>query len=162
MYHYTYIHCTLYMGFPGGSDGKESARNVREPGLILGLGRLLEEGNGYPLWYCCLENSMDRGAWRAIVNGITESGTWLSNIYIHDYTKTPVLTISLWEIQSPPHFIDGKTEAHQHLINLPRLYNLFADFFLLPSATSPQVLNKMLIPREERSYWYFLASANSL
>ena len=63
------------MGFPGGSDGKESARNVREPGLILGLGRLLEEGNGYPLWYCCLENSMDRGAWRAIEHGVTKSKT---------------------------------------------------------------------------------------
>ena len=54
----------LYMGFPGGSDGKESACNVGDPGLIPWLGRSPGEGNGYPLQYSCLENSMDRGAWQ--------------------------------------------------------------------------------------------------
>ena len=49
------------MGFPGGSDGKESARNAGDLGLIPGLGRSPREGNGYPLQYSCLENSMDRG-----------------------------------------------------------------------------------------------------
>ena len=54
---------TYYMmGFPGGSDGKESACNVGDLGSILGLGRSLGEGNGYPLQYSCLENAMDRGA----------------------------------------------------------------------------------------------------
>ena len=48
-------------GFPGGSDGKESAYNVGDLDLILGLGRPPGEGNGYPLQYCCWENSMDRG-----------------------------------------------------------------------------------------------------
>ena len=52
------------MGFPGGSDGKESACNVGDPGLIPWLGRSPGEGNGYPLQYSCLENSMDRGAWQ--------------------------------------------------------------------------------------------------
>ena len=61
------------MGFPGGSDGKESACNVREPGLILGLGTFLEEGNGYPLRYYCLENSMDKEAWWSTVHGVTKS-----------------------------------------------------------------------------------------
>ena len=46
-------------GFPGGSDGKESAYNVGDPGSIPGLGRSLGEGNGNPLQYSCLENSMD-------------------------------------------------------------------------------------------------------
>ena len=50
------------MGFPGDSDGKESARNARDPGSIPGLGRSLAEGNGYLLQYFCLENRMDRGA----------------------------------------------------------------------------------------------------
>ena len=50
-------------GFPGGSDGKASAYNVGDSGLIPGLGRSPEEGNGNPLQYSCLENSMDRGAW---------------------------------------------------------------------------------------------------
>ena len=49
-------------GFPGGSDGKESACNSGDLGLISGLGRSPGEGNGYPLQYSCLENSMDRGA----------------------------------------------------------------------------------------------------
>ena len=51
------------MGFPGGSDGKASACNAGDPGLIPGLGRSPEEGNGTPLQYFCLENSMDGGAW---------------------------------------------------------------------------------------------------
>ena len=61
------------MGFPGGSDYKESACNEGEVGLISGSGRSPGEGNGYPLQYSCLESSMDRGTWRAIVHGVTES-----------------------------------------------------------------------------------------
>ena len=50
------------MGFPDGSDGKESAGNAGDPGLIPGLGRCPGERNGYPLQHSYLENSMDRGA----------------------------------------------------------------------------------------------------
>ena len=50
------------MGFPGGSDGKESAWSAGDPGLILGSGRSPGEANGYSLQYYYLENSMDRGA----------------------------------------------------------------------------------------------------
>ena len=50
--------------FPGGSDGKVSAYNARDPGSIPGLGRSSGEGNGNPLQYSCLENPMDRGAFR--------------------------------------------------------------------------------------------------
>ena len=64
---------------PGGSDGKESACNAGDPGLITGSGRSHEEGNSNPLQYSCLENSMDTGAWWAIVHGVTESRTQLSN-----------------------------------------------------------------------------------
>ena len=49
----------IIMGFPGGSDGKESAYNVVDLGLIPGLGRSPGEGNGHPLQYSCLENSME-------------------------------------------------------------------------------------------------------
>ena len=55
----------FYWGFPGGTDGKESACNVADQGLIPGLGKSPGEGNGYPLQYSCLENSMDREAWQA-------------------------------------------------------------------------------------------------
>ena len=66
------------MGFPGGSDGKESACNVGDPCSILGLGRSSGEGNGYPLQYSCLENSRDKGAWRATVHGVAKSRTQLN------------------------------------------------------------------------------------
>ena len=60
-------------GFPGGSDGKESACHVEGPGSVCGLGRSLGEGNGYPLQCSCLENPMDRGAWRNSVHGVAKS-----------------------------------------------------------------------------------------
>ena len=63
------------VGFPGGSDSKESACNAGNPGLIPGSGKSLREGNGYPLQYSYLENSMDRGACWAIVHGVTKCQT---------------------------------------------------------------------------------------
>ena len=62
------------MAFPAGSDSKESACHAGDPGSIPGLGRSLGEGNGYSLQYFCLENSMDRGAWRATVHGSQRVG----------------------------------------------------------------------------------------
>ena len=61
------------MGFPGGSDGKESACNIGEQGSIPGLGKSPGGRNVYPLQYSCLENSMDRGAWWATVHGAAKS-----------------------------------------------------------------------------------------
>ena len=54
---------SIYMGFSGGSGSKESACNIRDLSLIPESGRSPGEGNGYPLQYSYLENSMDRGAW---------------------------------------------------------------------------------------------------
>ena len=62
-------------GFPGGSDCKESAWNAGNLGLIPGLGRSPGGGHGNPLQYSCLENPMDRGAWRATVQGTAKSRT---------------------------------------------------------------------------------------
>ena len=65
-----------YWGFPGGSDVKESDHIAGAPGLIPGFRRCPGEGNGYPLQFSCLENSMDRVAWWATVaHGITQSQT---------------------------------------------------------------------------------------
>ena len=61
------------LGFPGGSDGKASARNAGDPGLIPGSLRSPGEGNGNPLQYSCLENSMDGGIWWATVHGVAKS-----------------------------------------------------------------------------------------
>ena len=59
-----------WIGFPAGSGGKESPCNMGDPGLIPGLGRSLGEENGNPLQYSCLEDLMDRGAWRDTVHGV--------------------------------------------------------------------------------------------
>ena len=62
-----------FMGFPGGLDNKEAASNAGDPSSIPGLGRSPGEGHGNPLQSSCLEISMDRGAWQAIVHEVTES-----------------------------------------------------------------------------------------
>ena len=67
---------SVFLGFPGGLAGKESACNVGDLGLIPGLGRSSGEGKGYPLQYSALENSMD-----CIVHGVTKSRTRLSNFH---------------------------------------------------------------------------------
>ena len=69
----------LLQGFPGGSDGKESACIAGDVGSIHGSEGSPGEGNDNPLQYSCLEISMDRGAWRATTHGVAKSPTRLSN-----------------------------------------------------------------------------------
>ena len=59
----------------GASESKESVCTMGNPGLIPGYRRSPGGGNGYPPQYSCLENSMDRGAWRATVHEVTKSQT---------------------------------------------------------------------------------------
>ena len=73
-----HLNPTFLQGFPGGSDGKESACNAGDQGLIAGSRRSPGEGNGCPLQYSCLENFMDREAWQAVIHGIAKSQTRLS------------------------------------------------------------------------------------
>jgi len=61
------------MGFLEVKNLPANAEGVRDVGLIPGLGRYPGGGNGKPLKYSCLENPMDRGAWRAIVHNVTKS-----------------------------------------------------------------------------------------
>ena len=96
-----YLLSAIYV--PGGLDGKESACNAEDLGLILGLGRSLGEGNGNPLQYSCLENPVDRGAWWATVHGVAKSWThrvpntftliqpleWTTSLYPHSQVIQP-------------------------------------------------------------------------
>ena len=67
-----YVGCSQ-SGLPWCSDGKASACNVGDLGSIPGLGRSPGEGNGKPLQYSCLENSMDGGARWTMIHGVTKS-----------------------------------------------------------------------------------------
>ena len=69
---------SCFLGFAGGSHGKESAHFVGDPDSIPGLERSPGEGNDNPLQYFCLENSMNRGAWWATVHGVATSWTQLT------------------------------------------------------------------------------------
>ena len=73
----------MVMGETAGSDGKESTCNAGDLGSVPGSGRSPREGNGNPLQYSCLENSMDRGAWWAIVHGVRKSQTRLSDLHFY-------------------------------------------------------------------------------
>ena len=85
---YLYIHVYMHIGFPGSSDSKESACNAGNSGLIPRLGRSPGEENGYPCQYSCLENPMDRRAWRATVHGVAKIVHVCVCIYIYIYTHT--------------------------------------------------------------------------
>ena len=74
---------TEYLGFPGGSNGKESACNAEDLGPIPGLGRSPGEGNSYLPQYYGLENSTDQGAWKATLYGVAKSWTQLSDFHFH-------------------------------------------------------------------------------
>ena len=79
---------------PGGSDGRESACNVRDLDSIPGSGRSPGEGNSNPLQYSCLENPIDRGAWQATVHGVSRVG--------HDLATKPTMPLvgNYYEITS--------------------------------------------------------------
>ena len=83
-----YMHMHISLGFPGGSGSKESTCNKGDGGLILGSGRSPGEGNGYPLQYSCLENSMDRVAWWATVHGVAKNQTQLRYYHFHAFKFT--------------------------------------------------------------------------
>ena len=80
---------TEFEGFPGGSDGKESACNAGNPGFIPGWGGAPGGGHDNPLQYSCLENPMDKGAWRATPWGRIELDTTerLNFTFFHLYNS---------------------------------------------------------------------------
>ena len=87
----------LTTGLPCGSDSKESACNAEDLGSIPLSGRSPGEGNGNPLQYSCLENSMPRGAWWAIVHGMTEQLT----LSLSSLTSPSSNSLYVWGSVSP-------------------------------------------------------------
>ena len=81
------------MGFPGGSDSKESAYNAGDTGLIPGLGRSPGEGTGSPLQYSCLENALGRGAWWATVHEVAKESNMAEQLSMHAHMMERELTL---------------------------------------------------------------------
>ena len=79
---------STFMGFPGGLDGKECAWNAGRPGFNPWVGKISQRRTGNPLQYSCLENSMDRWAWWATVQGVAKSRTRLSDSHF-DFQSFP-------------------------------------------------------------------------
>ena len=80
------MNSVLYVGFPDGASGKTlpaNAEDVRGLGSVPGSGRLPGGGHGNPLQCSCLENPMDRGAWRAAVRGVAKSRSRLKRLSTH-------------------------------------------------------------------------------
>ena len=109
----------LVEDFLGGSDGKESAHNAGDPDWIPGLGRSLGEGNGYPLQYSCLENSMDKGAWCELQSlELQRVGhDWLTNVRARAHTHTH--THNLVELNSK---LGPSTNRSSLLLDLTSLH----------------------------------------
>ena len=100
-----FLPTAVFLGFPCGSAGKESACNAGDLGSIPGLGRSPREGKVYPLQYSGLENSMD-----CIAHGVTKSWTWLRNFHFHPlklfrpFHPWPWLMYALLETGSGSHW----------------------------------------------------------
>ena len=74
-----------FLGFTGGSAGKESVCNAGDLGLTPGLGRSPGEGNGNLLQYSCLENPMDRETWRATAHGVAKESDTTEHAHMAKY-----------------------------------------------------------------------------
>ena len=101
-------HIFELLGFPGGSVVKNLPANegdTGDMGLIPGLGRSPEGKNGNPLQYSCLENLLDRRAWRATVRGVAQSQTQLSdwNVQIHPCWCNGIISFFVWLSNIPLH-----------------------------------------------------------
>ena len=90
------------MGFPSGSDSKESACNAGDPGSVPRWGRSPGEGQGNPLQYSCLENLKDRGTWWATVHGVAKNQTQLSDEHFHFLSSELRVAIKAMKVEGTP------------------------------------------------------------
>ena len=117
-------------------SGKESACNAGDLGLISGLGRSPGTGHGNPLQYSCLENPMDRGAWRATVHGVAKSQTRLKQFSTRaskdllqvPFLPTVLIPVNIYQmcsaVKAQPFFL--------FLLEGGLLHKVISDVFLLP------------------------------
>ena len=116
-----------FLGFPGGSDRKETACNVGDLSLVPGLGRNPGEGHGNPLQYSCLENLMNGGGWQATVHGVSKSWTQQSDftfLFLKELSKVycavEMLVIHLSRKRNSG--MESKVSSHEVLL-IPLLWS---------------------------------------
>ena len=111
-----YINSLPSLSFPRVSDGKESACNVGDPGLIPGSGRSPGEGKSNPLQYSCLGNLMDRGACWATVHGVAKSWTHLSTKQQQNHSTNSIPCMATVRLaRTPPCIVWTAQSAHDFL-----------------------------------------------
>ena len=114
-----YLLQIIVLGFPGGSDSKESTCNAGDLGLILALGRFPGGGHGNPFQYSCLGNSHGQRAWRATVHGFSKSGHDRRTQHTHTLSPRCFLLWDSWLYSYGTSMV---------LLNPWRLYHLHDHF----------------------------------
>ena len=143
------------LGFPAGTSGKEptcQCRRCRRLGFDLWVGKSPEEGNGNPLQYSCLENPRDRGAWWAIVHGVTKVGEdWTTKQQQQFYFSYPCflpvsLSLGLCYAHGPDH------TWVRHLTSiLPVVFYIVVNMVVLRQSWAPLKTNVWVLPWSGKS-----------
>ena len=113
-------------GAPGGSAVKNSPASAGDSGSVPESGRSPEGGNGNPLQCSCLGNSMDRGAWRATVHGVTESDT-AEHTHTHTHTHTSESRLSSYMSWIHDLLIRWYETSRKRLLSFLSLYHHTED-----------------------------------
>ena len=130
----TLLVLTAVWGFPGDSNGKESAFNSGDPDSLPGLWKSPGERNGNPLQYSWLENSMDRGAWQATVHGVAKSRTQLSDFHFGLTTSKYVSSPHFSLLNSKFIFLTSYLTSLKHLkyVQIFLTFSNLASLAILP------------------------------
>ena len=131
------------MGFPGDSGGKESPCNTGDAGLIPGSRRSPGKKHDYPLQRSCLEDPMDRGAWRAAVHGATESQTRWRDFHTHTHTHIKQVLLNNTGSSAPYFVIIYKENESEKSIYLS-VYKT-ESFCCMPETNTTFQINCILI-----------------
>ena len=131
-----------------GASGKEpvcNAGHLRDTGSVPGLGRSPGEGSSNPLQYSCLENPMGKGAWRATVQGVEKSQTWLKWLSMHVYNVIPLMFTILYSLQHGMCSLPHDSVYSLLLPRIPLLLSLFT--WVTPTHQSDLILDFLLLRR---------------
>ena len=126
-----------------------STGDIKDAGLIPGLERSPGAGNGYPLQYSCLENSVDRGAWWAIVRGVTNSRTWLKQLHTHTHTHTHTEMVPARPANPPHTYIYIKSK----LLGPPIIMGCNPSGFSVHGILQAKILEWVAMPSFRGSSW---------